>query len=109
MPDLHLFGMDKEQIKNAILRAIRNNPVMDDIKSVSLFGSSAAGTAEQDSDIDLLIEFMPSATVGFFKFAQIQRNLQHFLGRDVDLLTPESLSKFFRAEVLKQAELVYEK
>lgn len=104
-----MFSMDKQQIKNVILQAIRNDPVMDDIKSVSLFGSSVTGTTKQDSDIDLLIEFIPSATVGFFKFAQIQRNLQHYLGQDVDLLTPESLSKFFRAEVLKQAELVYEK
>ncbi len=101
--------MDKEQLKTKLLQAVKNNPHYADIRCVSLFGSHIHGEAEEDSDVDVLIEFMPEATVGFFKLAQIQRSITDFIGRKVDLLTPEALSKYFRDEVLAQAEYVYEK
>jgi predicted nucleotidyltransferase len=101
--------MDKEQLKTKLLQAVKNNPHYADIRCVSLFGSHIHGEAEEDSDVDVLIEFMPEATVGFFKLAQIQRSITDFIGRKVDLLTPEALSKYFRDEVLAQAEHVYKK
>jgi len=101
--------MDKELLKTKLLQAVKNNPHYADIRCVSLFGSHIHGEAEEDSDVDVLIEFMPEATVGFFKLAQIQRSIADFVGRKVDLLTPDALSKYFRDEVLAQAEYVYEK
>jgi predicted nucleotidyltransferase len=74
-----------------------------------LFGSYINGNAREESDVDVLIDFEPAAVIGFFEFVEIQRYLADALGKTVDLLTPESLSKYFRDEVLKQAELVYEK
>jgi predicted nucleotidyltransferase len=100
--------MDKQKLKARLLEAVKKNPHRDDIKSIALFGSHVHGTAKEDSDVDVLIEFMPNATVGFFKLAQIQRSLRDFLGRKVDLLTPEAISKYFRNEVLQEAERVYE-
>jgi predicted nucleotidyltransferase len=101
--------MDKEQLKIRLLQAVESNPHRSDIKSVSLFGSYIHGTADEDSDIDVLVEFMPEATVGFFKLARIQRSIAEFIGRKVDLLTPEALSKYFRDKVLQEAELIYER
>ena len=101
--------MDKQEIKDKLSQAIRRDDHLDDIKSVALFGSVVNGTAKPTSDVDVLIDFMPTATVGFFKLAQIQRNLQHCLGMNVDLVTPEAISRFFRNEVIAQAESVYEK
>jgi len=101
--------MDKEQLKTKLLQAVKSNPHYADIRCVSLFGSHIHGEAEEDSDVDVLIEFMPEATVGFFKLAQIQRSITDFIGRKVDLLTPEALSKYFRDKVLQEAELIYER
>lgn len=101
--------MDKQEIKNKLLEAVKSDSHLKDIKSVAIFGSHVHGTAKEDSDVDVLIEFMPNATVGFFKLAQIQRSLRDFLGKKVDLLTPEAISKYFRNEVLGEAEQVYEK
>jgi predicted nucleotidyltransferase len=101
--------MDKSQLKTRLLQAVKNNPHCGDIRSVSLFGSHVHGTAEEDSDVDILIEFVPEATVGFFKLAQIQRSIAAFIGQKVDLLTPDALSKYFRDKVLQEAERIYER
>jgi len=100
--------MEKQEIKEKIKEAVEKNPHKDDIEKVSLFGSYVNGSPKVDSDVDVLIEFKPSAKVGFFKFVQIQREISDFIGRKVDLLTPEAISKYFRERVLKQAETVYE-
>lgn len=106
---IRLLSMTKQEIKDKLLEAVKKDEHFSDIKSLALFGSYVTGQAKEDSDVDVLIEFMPKARVGFFKLAQIQRNLRGFLGRNVDLLTLEAISKYFRDEVLQQAEPVYEK
>lgn len=101
--------MSKEQIKQTIREAIETDPHKEDILKVSLFGSYAYGNPDSDSDVDLLIEFSPDATVGFFKLARIQRHLRESVGKKVDLLTPQAISKYFRDEVIAKSEQIYEK
>ncbi len=101
--------MNKEEIKMKIKEAIEQNPSRDDIQKVSLFGSHVNGAPQQDSDVDILIEFTPFARIGFFKLAQIKRNIEQFVKKPIDLLTPEAISGFFREQVIKEAEIVYEK
>ena len=101
--------MNKKQIKEQIIQAIGNDPFKEDIKKVSLFGSYLFGEPKKDSDIDILIEFQPQATIGFFKLAKIKRNLESSVKKQVDLLTPEALSKFFKAEIINKAEIIYER
>ncbi|MBA3046976.1 nucleotidyltransferase domain-containing protein [Patescibacteria group bacterium] len=100
--------MNKQQIKQQIIQAIENDPFKKDIKKVSLFGSYLTSQQRENSDIDILIEFQPKAAIGFFKLAKIKRNLESFVKKQVDLLTPEALSKFFRADVINNAETIYE-
>jgi uncharacterized protein len=101
--------MSKEQIKQKIKEAIENDPNKEDIVRVSLFGSYIHSEAKGDSDVDILIEFRPNSMVGFFTLAQIKRNMEKFAQKEVDLLTPQALSKYFRDEVLQEAETIYEK
>jgi predicted nucleotidyltransferase len=101
--------MGKEEIKKKLLEAVENDPHKPDIKSVAIFGSYVNGTASQDSDIDVLIDFEPTAVIGFFALSDIKDNFEAFLQKTVDLLTPQAISKYFRDEVLRQAEYVYEK
>lgn len=78
------------------------------MERVSLFGSYTNDSNAGDSDVDILVEFKPTAKVGFFELARLQRSFESVLERPVDLVTPESLSKFFRSDVLAQAEPIYE-
>ena len=100
--------MTKQEIKKRLLSAVKNDPNSADIKYVALFGSYVNGTPREDSDIDVLIDFYPQSIVGLFKYIDIQENLSKALGKKVDLLTPQAISKYFRNQVLQEAEPIYE-
>ena len=76
------------------------------IRRLALFGSILHEDFGPSSDVDVLVEFEPEQTPGF-NFIGIQDNLSEILGRPVDLHTPLSLSKYFRDEVLREAEVLY--
>lgn len=76
------------------------------IRRLALYGSVLRDDFAPDSDVDVLVEFQPGARVGL-SFMRIQDELAALLGRQVDLHTPNSLSKYFRSEVLAEAEPVY--
>jgi hypothetical protein len=73
------------------------------IKDIRLFGSAARGEAEAGSDVDLLVEFEPTAHIGMFEFSRLRRELSHLLGCEVDLATPDALHKAIKKDVLKEA------
>jgi uncharacterized protein len=77
------------------------------IRKLSLFGSMLKGTARADSDIDLLVEFEPGATPSLLTMAAIEIELTDLLDRKVDLRTAEDLSRYFRDEVVHEAEPLY--
>ena len=66
-----------------------------------LFGSVLRGTATPDSDIDILVDAQPGATL--FDLGGLQMALTDLLGTRVDLLTPKDLPLSFRAKVLAEA------
>jgi predicted nucleotidyltransferase len=78
------------------------------IRRLSLFGSTLAGTAGPDSDIDLLVEFEPECEPGLLGLATMEAELAAMLGgKKVDLRTPRELSRHFRDQVLRTAEVQY--
>lgn len=79
------------------------------IKSLSLFGSTRSGAARPNSDVDLLVEFEPNAKPSLLTMAEIELALSPLVaGRKVDLRTAEDLSRYFRDEILRTAELQFE-
>ena len=78
------------------------------ICKLSLFGSVLRDDFRPDSDIDILVEFSPGKTPGF-GFIEIQHRLTQLLGRTVDLNTPQDLSRYFRDQVVTEAEVIYGK
>ena len=76
------------------------------IRRLALFGSVLHGNAGADSDVDVLVEFEPGVRVGL-RFFDIQEELSDLFGRKVDLNTPNFLSRYFRDQVLKEAEDLY--
>ena len=78
------------------------------IRRLSLFGSTLAGTARPESDIDLLVEFEPGCEPGLLGLVSMEAELTAMLGgKKVDLRTPHDLSRYFRDQVLRTAELQY--
>jgi predicted nucleotidyltransferase len=78
------------------------------IRRLALFGSRLKGTARPDSDVDLLAEFEAGATPTYLDLATIEGELSALIGGlRVDLRTPQELSRYFRDEVVRQAEPVW--
>jgi len=78
------------------------------IRRLALFGSVLRDDFCDESDVDVLVEFEPGAGVGFFELYDIEQELSELLGgRKVDMNTPDSLSKYFRDDVLTEAEVHY--
>lgn len=78
------------------------------IRRLALFGSVLREDFRSESDVDVLVEFEPGRSVGLVRFSGMQRELSELLGRRVDLNTPGFLSRYFRDEVLKEAEVYYD-
>jgi hypothetical protein len=76
------------------------------IRKLSLFGSVLRDDFSPDSDVDVLVEFEPGHVPGF-AFFEMEEELSRILGRKVDLNTPNFLSRYFRTQVLQQAEVQY--
>ncbi|MCX8156717.1 MAG: nucleotidyltransferase family protein [Verrucomicrobiae bacterium] len=78
------------------------------IRRLAVFGSALRADFRPDSDIDILVEFEPGHVPGLFGMARLERELSAVLGgRRVDMRTPEDLSRYFRGEVLNEAEVQY--
>jgi predicted nucleotidyltransferase len=78
------------------------------IRKLAFFGSVLRDDFRPGSDVDVLVEFIPGAAVGFFKLYDLEQELSQILeGRKVDINTPKSLSKYFRDKVLAEAEVQY--
>ena len=79
------------------------------IVKLSLFGSVLREDFGPDSDIDVLVEFEPEARVGLIRGSGIELELRELLkvDRPVDLRTPQDVSRYFRDEVVRGAEVLY--
>ena len=72
--------MTEEMIRKAVLSLVTEYP----IKKVTLFGSRASGTNQEDSDVDLIMEF--SAPISLLTLSEIQCQLEDMLNLDVDVI-----------------------
>lgn len=77
------------------------------IRRLSLFGSQLKGMAGPESDIDLLVEFDPAHVPGLLGIANMEAELSDLMGRKVDLRTPGDLSRHFREQVVRAAQVQY--
>jgi hypothetical protein len=77
------------------------------IRQLALFGSVLRADFRPDSDIDVLVEFERGHTPGLITMAAIEIEFSGILGRKADLRTAGDLSKYFRDEVIRTAEVKY--
>ena len=77
------------------------------IRRLALFGSVLRDDFRPDSDVDVLIEFEQETSAGFLRMARMEQELCEILHRKIDLRTPAELSRYFRDDVLRTAEVQY--
>lgn len=77
------------------------------VRRLAIFGSALRPDFDRDSDIDVLVEFLPGEEPGLEFFA-MQDDLTRLFGRRVDLNTPGFLGRHVRGRVLQEAEVLYQ-
>ena len=77
------------------------------IRRLALFGSVLRDDFTPESDVDLLVDYLPGRHPGLMLFRQ-QGELSTHIRRTVDLHTPASLSRHFRDEVIATSLPIYE-
>lgn len=83
------------------------------IREQSLFGSAAEGELQQNSDVDVLIDFMPKAGISLFDLVRMEDELSHiFDNRRIDLIMQRGLERsqnpLRKAGILKSLKRIYE-
>ena len=89
------------------LEKIRKYCDCEPIARLSVFGSAARDELGPESDIDLMVEYLSDARVGYLTMARQSRELSEILGRPVDLCTRNGLKDYIRQEVDTSARLIY--
>ena len=91
-----VLDSNRSAVREAVGRFRTENP--------RVFGSVLHGTDRDGSDLDLLVDALPGATL--FDLGGLHAELESLLGLRVDLLTPGDLPLKFRAQVLAEAQPV---
>ena len=78
------------------------------VRRLSLFGSVLREDFGPDSDVDILVEFEPGARIGLIRLSGLEIELGKIVGRKVDLNTPGFLSKYYRDQILTEADVQYD-
>ncbi|MGB3614755.1 MAG: nucleotidyltransferase family protein [Elainellaceae cyanobacterium] len=93
---------------------------MDDIRSfcqkwqiteLALFGSVLREDFRSDSDVDMLVRFVPRAPWTLLDLVNMENELADLIGRDVDLVEKRAIEKsdnwVRRSEILSTAQTIY--
>ena len=88
--------------RNALINICREN----DVAKLGVFGSTARGEADDDSDVDLLVEF--SKRKSLLALVSLERKMSAALGRKVDLLTEAAISPYLREGIKRDLRIIYE-
>ena len=78
------------------------------VKKIWLFGSYAKGTANEDSDVDLLIEKKDGVPFTLLTLSSLRQDATEALDRPVDIVTTSGADAFFLDEISKSEVLLYE-
>ena len=77
-----------------------------DVLKIGVFGSTAREEDNQESDIDLIVQF--SKKKSLLAHIRLERELTELMGREVDLLTEPAISPYLRDRIMNDVKVVYE-
>ncbi len=84
------------KVKSKILPILKHNGVV----KAGIFGSFARGEEKNGSDIDILVQFKEGKTL--LDLVGLERELKMILGRNVDLLTYDSINRLLKERILEE-------
>lgn len=96
-----------KDLNNCIIRLQNNMSAINeeyDVKSMAIFGSYIHGNQDEESDLDLLVEFEKSPTL--FQFIRLENYLSDLLGMDVDLVMKDALKPGIAKRVKEEARTI---
>jgi predicted nucleotidyltransferase len=96
--------LTKNDIKKAVETYFASKPVT----KVWLFGSYARGEADENSDVDVLVDIEKGAKVGLRYFIW-HEELGELLKKKVDVVSHGWENKFIKPYIDKDKTLIYEK
>jgi predicted nucleotidyltransferase len=70
-------------------------------ENVRVFGSVARGEANENSDVDLLVNFLPGASL--FDLIDLKEDAEQLLGTSVDIVSEGGISPFLEQRILSEA------
>lgn len=79
------------------------------ITYLGLFGSYARDEADENSDVDLIVEFAEKPSLLKHVGIEFEISEELFNNRKVDLITKDSINKYIRPYVTKDLKTLYEK
>jgi predicted nucleotidyltransferase len=86
--------------RDAVLKAVAARKAC----NARVFGSVLRGEDREGSDLDILVDPLPGASL--FDLGGLQVDLEELLGIPVDLVTSGDLPEKFRNFVLKEARMI---
>ena len=86
-----------------VLAAHREEFAAMGVRELAIFGSVARDEAAADSDVDVLVDYLPGTKLSYFRLFDLQERLEELLGAKVDLVTMGGLRRELRAGILAEA------
>ena len=94
----------KDEIKSAIIPVLKKFGVA----RASLFGSFARGYQNEESDVDIIIEFEHPESRSLLDLVAIEQEISELLDRKTDVLTVNSIHPLIKESVMTDMEVFYE-
>lgn len=99
--------MQVQNKEDILLRLKKHRAILKNfgVEQIGLFGSFVKNRQKKSSDVDLLVKFAKSKKT-FRNFIQFAAYVETLLGRNVEVLTPESMSPYLAPYIKKETEYV---
>lgn len=95
-----MLTINVEEIKKEAIPILKEEGV----RRAALFGSIVGGEATEESDIDMLVDLPRGKSL--FDLAGLQMRLEETLGREVDVITYNSIHPLLKDRILKDQLLI---
>lgn len=96
--------LTREQIQETVAAYFKDKPV----KRVYLFGSYARGDADENSDVDLLVELQENPCVTYFTLGGFLGDMETAFAKQVDLVPEHSVYPSIRKHIEQDKILLFE-
>ena len=100
-----IFAMSTQAMTQTIAEYFKTQPVL----KAWLFGSYSRGEERPDSDVDILVNYDRTQSIGLFKISAMHLDLERLLGKDVDLVEENMLFPEIADYVNHDKKLIYER